>query len=79
MFVRFCNEKVTIVLRMFGGIGWNYTPKIGKIPLRFNPLVTNGRSHPYHLDESMFISRGIRSNFSFLFERGSDKRVLRAF
>ena len=31
-----------------------------------NPLVTNGFSHPYHLDESTFILRGI-SDFSFLF------------
>ena len=29
--------------------------------------VTNGLSHPYHLDESIFNFRGIRSNFSFLF------------
>ena len=28
--------------------------------------MTNGLSHPY-LDESIFILRGIRSNFSFLF------------
>ena len=26
----------------------------------------NGISHPYHLDEATFISRVIRSNFSFL-------------
>ena len=32
-----------------------------------NPIVTNGISHPYHLDESTFIHRGIRSDFSFLF------------
>ena len=32
-----------------------------------NPLVTNGLSHLYHLDESTSIFRGIRSNFSFLF------------
>ena len=32
-----------------------------------NPLVTNGFSHPYHLDESTSIFRGIRSKFSFLF------------
>ena len=32
-----------------------------------NPLVTNELSHPYHLDESIFIFRGIRINFSFLF------------
>ena len=29
--------------------------------------MTNGLSHPYHLDESTFIFRGIRSDFSFLF------------
>ena len=33
----------------------------------FYPLVTNGISHPYHLDESSFILRGARSNFLFLF------------
>ena len=36
----------------------------------FNPLVTNGLSHPYHLDESTFILRGVRSiffSFSFYF------------
>ena len=33
----------------------------------FNPLVTNGLSHPYHLDGSTFINRSIRSDFSFLF------------
>ena len=27
-----------------------------------DPLVTNGLSHPYQLDESTFIFRGIRSN-----------------
>ena len=32
----------------------------------FNPLVTNGLSNSYHLDESIFIFRGIRSIFSFL-------------
>ena len=32
----------------------------------FNPFVTNGLSHPYQLDESTFIFRGIGSNFSFL-------------
>ena len=32
-----------------------------------NPLVTNGLSHPYHLDEFTFIFRGVMSNFSFLF------------
>ena len=32
----------------------------------FNPLVTNGLSHPYHLDESIFIFRDISSIF-FIF------------
>ena len=32
-----------------------------------NTLVANGLSHPYHLDESTFISMEIRSYFSFLF------------
>ena len=31
-----------------------------------NPLVTNGLFRPYHLTESIFIFRDIRSNFSFL-------------
>ena len=29
--------------------------------------MTKGTSYPYHLDESIFILRGIGSNFSFLF------------
>ena len=34
----------------------------------FNPLVTNGHSHHYHLDDYIFIFWGeIRSDFSFLF------------
>ena len=33
----------------------------------FNPLVANGLSNVYHLDESTFIFRDIGSNFSFLF------------
>ena len=32
-----------------------------------NPLVTNGLSHPYQLNESTFVFWGIRSKFSFLF------------
>ena len=32
-----------------------------------NPLVTNGLSHPYHLDESTFICRDTGSNISILF------------
>ena len=32
-----------------------------------NPLVTNGLSHPYHLDECTLTFNGIRSILSFLF------------
>ena len=35
--------------------------------LCLNPLVTNGFSHPYYLDEIIFIFRDIGSNISFLF------------
>ena len=37
------------------------------ICLGLNPLVTNGLSHTYQMDESTLIFRDIRSNFSFLF------------
>ena len=40
---------------------------VSMILTRFNPLVTNGLSHPYQLDESTFVFRGIRSDFSFLY------------
>ena len=30
------------------------------------PYLTHGPSHPYHLDEAIFILGGYRSNFSFL-------------
>ena len=43
----------------------------GAVVLTFReiyPLVTNGFSHPYHLGESIFIFRGTKSNFSFLFQ-----------
>ena len=33
----------------------------------FNPYLTNGFSHCYHLDESTFVFRGIRSDFYILF------------
>ena len=33
----------------------------------FFPYVTNGLSHPYQMDQSIFILRCIGSNFSFLF------------
>ena len=32
-----------------------------------NPYVTNGLSHPYHLDEPIFVLRDISGNFSILF------------
>ena len=32
----------------------------------FNPYLTNGFSHHYHLGESTFIFRGVRSDFYFL-------------
>ena len=31
--------------------------------------MTNGLSHPYRMDESTFMYRGIRSDFSFLLAR----------
>ena len=37
-----------------------------------NPLVTNGLSHSYHLDESIFIYRGFRVEFLFLFHFSID-------
>ena len=33
----------------------------------FNPYLTNGFSHHYHLGESTFIFRGVRGDFYFLF------------
>ena len=30
------------------------------VPGYINPLVTNGLSHPYQLDESIFIFRGVK-------------------
>ena len=33
----------------------------------FNPIVTNELSHPYHLEESNFITRDIRTIFFFSF------------
>ena len=41
----------------------------------FNPLVTNGISHPYHLDESTFIYRGTRSDVSFFDENHLSKQT----
>ena len=32
-------------------------------PIPFNPYLTNGFPHHYHLDESTFILRGVRSDF----------------
>ena len=41
-----------------------------------NPLMTNGLSHPYHLDESIFIFRGFRSIFFFHFYFISDENEI---
>ena len=38
-----------------------------EVSLYFNSLVTNGFSHPYHLDGSTFILRGVRCIISLLF------------
>ena len=35
--------------------------------LLFNPYITNGLSHPYHLVESTFFFRGNRGNFAVFF------------
>ena len=35
--------------------------------ISFNPYLMNGFSHHYHLDESTFIFRGVRSDFSLIF------------
>ena len=34
--------------------------------IQFNPYMTNGFSHHYHLEESTFVFRGVRSDFYFL-------------
>ena len=31
--------------------------------MNINPYLTNGFSRRYHLDESTFVSRGVRSDF----------------
>ena len=40
-----------------------------------NPLMKNELSHPYHLDESTFFLRDIRSNVSFLFHFSLDINI----
>ena len=47
----------------------NTSMKSLRFPLKphFNPYLTNGFSHHYHLVESTFIFRGVRSDFYFLF------------
>ena len=42
-------------------------PPVSAVAQKINPLVTNGLSHSYHLDESTFIFRGIGVFFSFFF------------
>ena len=41
---------------------------------KFNQYVTNGLSHPYHLDESIFIFKGIGNNFLFFNENYVSKQ-----
>ena len=41
-------------------------PIVTQVPICLNPLMTNGFSHTYHLDDSVFIFKGIGSDFSFL-------------
>ena len=36
-----------------------------QLPGKFNPLVTNGLSHPYYLNESIFVLMGIVGIFLF--------------
>ena len=48
-----------------GGVNVWFLSSLAKT--KINPLVTNELSHPYQMDESTFIFRGIRSDFSFLF------------
>ena len=38
-----------------------------KSQAELNPIVTNGLSHPYQMDEPIFILRGSGSDFSFLY------------
>ena len=40
-----------------------------KVPVKKRKIINpfNELSHPYTLDESIFIFRGVKSNFSFLF------------
>ena len=40
-----------------------------KLTQVFNPRVTNGLYHPYQLDESTFVKRGVRRNCSFFDEK----------
>ena len=47
--------------------GWIKSAGCPQVTVSINPLVTNGLSYLYHSDESTFIFRGIRINFSFLF------------
>ena len=37
--------------------------ELASIDISFNPYLTNGFSHHYHLDKSTFIFRGVRSDF----------------
>ena len=45
----------------------------------FNPIVTNGISHPYQAGESTFIFRGVRSNFLIFMSFFDEIHVRKAF
>ena len=55
--VTFCDVLCCTVFAVWY-LGWD---------LEFNPFMMNGFSHHYHLDESIFIFRGVRSDYYFLF------------
>ena len=54
-----CVLKKNLKDRMESTLTYSYSFK--------SPNVTDGLSHPYHLDESIFIFRGIICIFSLLF------------
>ena len=53
---------------MLGQVRASATCMTGAFSIPINPLVTNGLSRPYHLDESTFIYRDTRIDFSFFDE-----------
>ena len=43
--------------------------------IMFNPYLTNGFSHCYHMDDSTFIFRGIRSDFLYFIQFFDENRI----